>query len=94
MIIQASTVLSDVRDKVLGEKRIESSTFKWFGLRDNWYPEVMYESDKIEVDNVKQVRKFAEDIEQVNYKYNVFTANCKIYAQYVMKNSIEKQSWK
>jgi hypothetical protein len=38
LIIQSSVLLSDVRDKVLGKARIEEMGFKWFGLRNKWFP--------------------------------------------------------
>jgi hypothetical protein len=40
-------LLADVRDKILGEKRIEDMRFTWLGLRSKWFPEVMYESNDI-----------------------------------------------
>ena len=35
-------MLSDVRDKLLGKERMDKDSFKWFGLKGRWYPEVIY----------------------------------------------------
>lgn len=41
-----------------------------------------------------QVRTIAEQHQQVSLKYNVFNANCKVYAQHIMKNSMSDLAWK
>ena len=53
----------------------------------------MYESNDIIVHDISEIRVFAEHISQTSLKYNVFKANCKIYAQYIMKRSISTLSW-
>jgi hypothetical protein len=86
-------LLSDVRDKILGERRIEEMKFAWLGLRDKWFPEVMYESNDIIARDISEVRVFAEHTAQTSLRYNLFRANCKIYAQYIMRRCISDQSW-
>jgi hypothetical protein len=68
-------------------------SFTWFGMRSKWHPEVMYESNDLVARDIKEVRVFAEHRTQTNLKYDVFKANCKVYAQYIMKNSISQLSW-
>jgi hypothetical protein len=53
----------------------------------------MYESNDIIVSDISEVRVFGEHTSQTSLKYNVFKANCKIYAQYIMKRSISEHSW-
>ncbi len=48
----------------------------------------MYESNSFIIEDIKEVRVFAQHLSQISLKYNVFKANCKVYAQYIMKNCL------